>query len=195
MKKAFDHIRIPLGIIFLIIGIFLLLNWWVSLSVCVTPVETACEIGKYPVLPPLHFFMTSLILIVAGAFLLLFNKFLKITFRSKTISVVCIIFILAIIGLKVSIDFYPEPTKFGPYAKIWFDVDEVNKILTVNKCEFYCGEESDYVWENIVFDEYYGNATLPTGPIKKGDTIVNCSGRITLAWLPRQMVIYVYNFN
>ena len=196
MKKAFDHIRIPLGIIFLVIGIFFILYWLVSLNVCTYPAtETGCEIGKYTGLPPLHFFMSALISIAAGVFLLMFNKFSTFDFRSKIVLIVLVVFILAIIGMKVSIDFYPEPTKLGPYTEIEFDVDEKNKTLTVSKCEFYCGEESDYVWENILLNNAYGNGIFPSGSIKKGDVITNCSGHITLVWIPRERVIYSYYFN
>jgi hypothetical protein len=39
-----------------------------------------------------------------------------------------------------------------------------------------------------------GNASLPTGPIKEGDTVTDCEGNVALRHIPSNRLIGGFNF-
>jgi hypothetical protein len=68
-----------------------------------------------------------------------------------------------------------------------FSMDKNTKILTVQKIY-----NSNLNWEDSEICS--GNATLPSGPIKEGDVVVNCNGNVALRHIPTNTLMGAYNF-
>ena len=68
-----------------------------------------------------------------------------------------------------------------------FSIDVVNKTLTVQK--IYDGK---FKWDDN--EVCSGNAHLPSGMMKKGDMMTNCTGNIALRHIPTNTLIGAYDF-
>lgn len=79
-----------------------------------------------------------------------------------------------------------EEKKIPKYSAI-FSMDKNTRSLTVQ--EIY---EDDLKWEE--HEICSGTATLPSGPIKEGDTITNCKGNVALRHVPTNTLLGGYDF-
>jgi hypothetical protein len=66
-------------------------------------------------------------------------------------------------------------------------MDKNTRTLTVQKIY-----ENDLKWEE--HEICSGTATLPSGPIKEGDTIKDCKGNIALRYIPTNTLLGGYDF-
>jgi len=81
---------------------------------------------------------------------------------------------------------------FPTAPDITFTMNESNMTLTVENIQIYTNDKTqEPIWENIAIR---GNATLPFGPIDVGDMVTNCSGTVTLIWLPYYSIINEWEF-
>ena len=191
-EKLRKYMLRSLGILSIVIGVLFIIYWYASTTFIVCTYPGACTIHKYPGIYPYSLFLVGFILIVMGIISISWN-FIKNLNKNK-IMIFLIILTLISVGLcySVSVEYYPEPVRLGPYAMLYFRIDQENNTLTVNDMFLNCGEESDYVWENIIIN---GNATKPKGSLDLGDTLTNCSGKVRLIWEPREMVIFYHDFD
>lgn len=68
-----------------------------------------------------------------------------------------------------------------------FSIDKNTRTLKVQKIY-----EDNLKWED--HEICSGFATLPSGPLKKGDTITNCKGNIALRHIPTNTLLGGYDF-
>lgn len=61
------------------------------------------------------------------------------------------------------------------------------KTLTVQRVY-----DTGFRWEGS--EICYGDATLPSGSIKEGDVVTNCSGNVALRHMPTNTLIGAYDF-
>jgi len=94
----------------------------------------------------------------------------------------CLFLILILIGR-----FEKKKEKKVPKPPALFTMDKNNRTLTVQKIY-----EDNLKWEE--HEICAGNAKLPTGKIKEGDTIKNCKGNIALRHVPTNTLLGGYNF-
>ena len=78
-------------------------------------------------------------------------------------------------------------TKEKPAHPAHFSMDKNQRTLTVQKIY-----ESNLKWEDNEICS--GQATLPTGQIKKGDTVTNCNGNLALRHIPSNTLFGAFNF-
>jgi hypothetical protein len=120
----------------------------------------------------------------------LFNMSKKKKFTLAAI--ICIIFLIFFIWWAIYIsanNWVDRPEKCFP--SICFNENFENKTLTLAVAEG-CGlTKSDFVWENI---EIKGNGTKPTGEMQPGNIITNCSGEVSIIWIPSTTVVYKDTF-
>jgi uncharacterized membrane protein YvbJ len=79
----------------------------------------------------------------------------------------------------------PPPCKYPIFIK-----DSNNKSIVVNHLNY--DDHNQIVWENVKVVN--GNLDLPYGEIITGQRIDNCSGRITLEWIPCNELIFDEEF-
>jgi hypothetical protein len=70
---------------------------------------------------------------------------------------------------------------------VLFSMDKNTRTLTVKKIY-----NSNLNWEDNEICS--GNATLPSGPIREGDVVVNCNGNLALRHIPTNTLMGAYNF-
>jgi hypothetical protein len=94
----------------------------------------------------------------------------------------CLVLIFILLGR-----FDKKEEKKIPKPPAIFSMDKNTRSLTVQ--EIY---EDDLKWEE--HEICSGNATLPSGPIKEGDTIINCKGNVALRHVPTNILLGGYDF-
>lgn len=94
----------------------------------------------------------------------------------------CLVLIFILLGR-----FDKKEEKKIPKPSAIFSMDKNTRSLTVQ--EIY---EDDSKWEE--HEICSGTATLPSGPIKEGDTITNCKGNVALRHLPTNTLLGGYDF-
>lgn len=94
----------------------------------------------------------------------------------------CLVLIFILLGR-----FDKKEEKKIPRPLALFSMDKNTRTLTVQKMY-----EDDLRWED--HEICSGNATLPSGPIKEGDTITNCKGNIALRHVPTNILLGGYDF-
>lgn len=94
----------------------------------------------------------------------------------------CLVLIFILLGR-----FDKKEEKKIPKPPAIFSMDKNTRSLTVQ--EIY---EDDLKWEE--HEICSGTATLPSGPIKEGDTIINCKGNVALRHVPTNTLLGGYDF-
>ena len=94
----------------------------------------------------------------------------------------CLVLIFILLGL-----FDKKEEKKIPKPPAIFSMDKNTRSLTVQ--EIY---EDDLKWEE--HEICSGTATLPSGPIEEGDTIINCKGNVALRHVPTNTLLGGYDF-
>ena len=86
-------------------------------------------------------------------------------------SIICAIVLISAGWIFFSPLLYKYETEYIPIPPLKFSKDESAGTLTVVELDI------NINWEDF---EVTGNATVPTGPMKLGDVITNCTGTITI---------------
>jgi hypothetical protein len=94
----------------------------------------------------------------------------------------CLFLILVLIGR-----FEKKEKKKTSKPPAIFTMDKNTRTLTVQKIY-----EDNLKWEE--HEICAGNATLPAGKIKEGDTVTNCEGNVALRHVPTNTLLGGYNF-
>lgn len=98
--------------------------------------------------------------------------------------------VIIIIGLVNSNEPVKKTCTDKPFS---LESDLDNRTLTVSSIDTSCDNLN---WENVVVDKGINAAIIfPTGGIKIGDIITNCSGEIVLIWEPTKVKVGVYFFD
>ena len=69
----------------------------------------------------------------------------------------------------------------------FFSMDKNTRTLTVQKIH-----EADLSWDD--HEICSGSAIIPSGLVREGDAITNCSGNVSIRHIPTNILIGAYNF-
>ena len=69
----------------------------------------------------------------------------------------------------------------------FFSMDKNTRTLTVQKIH-----EADLSWDD--HEICSGSAMIPSGLVKEGDAVTNCSGNVAIRHIPRNTIMGAYNF-
>ena len=95
----------------------------------------------------------------------------------------CLFLVFILIGR-----FEKSEEKIIPKPPALLAMDKSTRTLTVQKLY-----DADIKWED--HEICSGSATLPSGVVKKGDTVTNCSGNIALRHVPSNTLLGGFNFD
>ena len=92
-----------------------------------------------------------------------------------------------ILAILILHDFDETNEKGESQLPTFFSMDKSTRTLTVQKIY-----ENNLRWKDS--EICLGNATLPSGAVKVGDVITDCSGNVALRHIPTNTIIGAYNF-
>jgi len=166
MKDLKKALMILTAIIFLIIGFVMFLLWYLSTGMIAPG-------SSYPSVAPFYVILLSFLFLFSGFLILLWKVGLKLTRPLKLLVTAIILCFFLIGGYSTYNEYYIRYT----LPSFEFQPDATNNSLTL--IEFNPGDFENYLtWDDIVVTQ--GNATLPSGHIRQGDVITNCSGIIKI---------------
>lgn len=158
--------------IFLTAIILLIIGFIMFILLCYTSGMTAP--GSPPSFTPFSLVLLNFIIIFSGVLLLIRKNNLKISKKMKLLATVIILCFSIVCLYYINNEYCVSPQ----YPSFEFLPDTTNKTITL--IEFNHGDFANQLnWDDVVVT--MGNATLPTGLIKQGDVITNCSGIIKMS--------------
>ena len=100
------------------------------------------------------------------------------------------IVIISLITLNILLSGCVENNPF-----VALELDEIPPIIVFNKKDdtlLVITASPDIDWSNVNIKS--GECNLPSGFIRAGDTVTNCSGHLIIVWIPNNSVIGEWDF-